>query len=86
MKVIKESLNEATTPNDNIKLRHKVYAAVNAVIDSAFDNFAIALASDMPEYDPNWCAEGQSESEIRKNKAQDSFAVAITDMLLANLD
>ena len=86
MKVIKEGLVEAVTPEDNIKLRHKVYNAVNAAIDSAFDNFAIALASEISDYDPNWCADGQTPAEDKKNKAQDSFAIAITDMLLANLD
>mgnify|MGYP003307173447 CR=1 FL=1 len=86
MKVIKESLKEAATPAENIKLRHKVYNAVNAAIDAAFDNFAIALASDLHDYDPNWCAEGQSKEEAKKNQLQDSFAIAITDMLLANMD
>lgn len=85
MKVIKESLNEAVTPTEHIKLYHKIYAKVIDRLDQAFDNFAIELAGELPEYDPNWCAEGRSAAEDKKNSVQDSFAVAITDMLLANL-
>ena len=86
MKVIKENLNEGITPKEHIKLYHKIYAKVIDRLDQAFDNFAIELASELPEYDPNWCAEGRSASEDKKNSVQDSFAVAIVDMLLANLD
>ena len=86
MKVIKESLREATNPSDNIKLRHKLYNVVMETIDNVFDNFALTLSDKVPEYDPSWCAEGQSASEIRKDKLQDSFAIAITDMLLDGLD
>ena len=86
MKVIKESLDEATTPAENIKLRHKLYAVVMDTIDATFDNFALTLGDKVPEYDPAWCAEGRSASEDRKNRLQDSFAIALTDMLLAGLD
>ena len=86
MKVIKESLNEAITPKERIKIYHKIYAKVIDRLDQAFDNFAIELASELPEYDPTWCAEGGSSAEDKKNSVQDSFAVAITDMLLMNLN
>lgn len=82
MKVIKESIDS----KDNIKLRHKLYNVVMETIDIAFDNFALTLGEKIPEYDPSWCAEGQSSSEDRKNELQNSFAIAITDMLLAELD
>lgn len=82
MKVIKESIDS----KDNIKLRHKLYNVVMETIDIAFDNFALTLGEKIPEYDPSWCAEGQSASEDRKNELQNSFAIAITDMLLAELD
>lgn len=86
MKVIKEGLTEAVTPAENIKLRHKIYAKVIDRLDQAFDNFAIELASELPGYDPNWCAEGRSAAEDKKNSVQDSFAIAIVDMLLANME
>lgn len=86
MKVIKESLNEAMLPADKVKLYHKVYRKVFDKLDHDFDNYAMVLASELPEYDPNWCAEAFAKTEITKGKMQDSFAIAITNMLLDGLD
>ena len=86
MKVIKESLKEAMLPADKVKLYHKVYRIVFDKLDHDFDNFAIELASKLPEYDPNWCAEAFAKTEITRGKMQDSFAIAVTNMLLDGLD
>lgn len=86
MKIIKESLKEAMPPADKVALYHKVYRKVFDKLDHDFDNYAIVLASELPEYDPSWCAEAFAKTEVTKGKMQDSFAIAITDMLLANME
>ena len=86
MKVIKESLKEATSASDKVRMHNKVYKKVFDKLNQDFDNYAIVLASELPGYDPSWCAEAFTKTEIARGTMQDSFAIAVTDMLLANME
>lgn len=86
MKVIKAHLKESMLPADKVEMYHKVYRKVFDKLDRDFDNYAIALASELPEYDPNWCAEAKSRMEMNMERYQDSFAIAITNMLLDKME
>lgn len=86
MKVIKAHLKESMLPEDKVKMYHQVYRKVFDKLDHDFDNYAIVLASELPGYDPSWCAEAFDKTEITKGKMQDSFAIAITNMLLDKME
>ena len=87
MKVIKESLNEAMSPEQKVKITHKVYEAVMDTLDQAFDNYALTLHEKVPEYNPDWGnADGSSKVFANCARQQDSFAIAVTNLLLDGLD
>lgn len=87
MKVIKESLTEGITPEQKVKMYHKVYQAVMDTLDQAFDNYALILHEKVPEYNPDWGnADGSSKVFANCARQQDSFAIAVTNLLLDGLD
>lgn len=86
VKTLANSITESLSPHEKVKMYHKVYQKVFDKLDHDFDNYANVLASELSEYDPNWCAEAFSKTEVTKAKMQDSFAIAITNMLLDGLD
>ena len=87
MKIIKESLTEGMTPEQKVKMYHKVYQAVMDTLDQAFDNYALTLHEKIPQYNPDWGnADGSSKVFANCAKHQDSFAIAVTNLLLDGLD
>ena len=87
MKIIKESLNEAMTDEQKVEMHHKVYQAVSDTINEVFDNYAMTLHTKIPEYDASWCnADGSSKVFSNCTKHQDSFAIALTNLLLDGMD
>lgn len=83
MKIIKESLNEAMTDEQKVEMHHKVYQAVSDTIDEVFDNYAMTLHTKIPEYDASWCnADGSSKVFLNCAKHLNSFAIALTNLLL----
>ena len=83
MKILKES--EVNVDRQKIQMHHKVFRKVFDKIDQDFDNYAVVLASELPGYNSEWCAEAMTSTEIAKARAQNTFAQAVTDMLLANM-
>lgn len=87
MKVIKQPLIEGITPEQKVEMYHKVYEAVMDTLDQAFDNYAMTLHEKLPEYNPDWSnADGSSKVFANCARHQDSFAIAVTNLLLNGLD
>lgn len=86
MKIIKENLNETLNPNEKVKMYQSMYNYVNQAIEGALDNIAIAAASEVPGYDPNWCSNGQSKVDKNREQYQERFVISVVNTLLDALD
>ena len=62
----KHPIRASVDPDEVIEIRGEVetylYERIYNLLEELTDNLAVVLMSEVPGYDADWCAEGQSES------------------------
>lgn len=79
----KPVLSASSTARKSIvsKVTNSIY---NAIEDEFLDNIAVKVASEVPEYDPSWIAEGFSQNYTALENAQMKFATELAKYLTEN--